>query len=207
MTESKEPICLVKSQKAQAAHMFAKAFLVNPAYTALFPDRAERERALQRLFGAVVGYSLAYGLTHTTPAVEGAACWLPPGDTEVTLWRSLRTGLGLQRAVVRFNSQARRKFLAALAYLDEIHKREAPGPHWYLWVLGVAPHCQGQGIGSRLIQPVLTQADQDGVLCYLETHAERNVVFYQRRGFQVVSDGIVPDQGVRVWTMLRKAHR
>jgi ribosomal protein S18 acetylase RimI-like enzyme len=207
MTESKELICLVKSQKVQVAHVFARAFLVNPAYTALFPDRAGRERALQRLFGAVVGYSLVYGLTHTTPAVEGAACWLSPGNTEVTLWRSLRTGLGLQRAVVRFNSQARRKFLAALAYLDEIHKRKAPGPHWYLWVLGVAPHCQGQGIGSRLIQPVLTQADQDGVPCYLETHTERNVVFYQRRGFQVVSDGIVPDQGVRVWTMLRKAHR
>jgi ribosomal protein S18 acetylase RimI-like enzyme len=206
MTESKEPIRLVASQKAQAAQVLARAFLVDPAYAALFPDSVERERALQRLFGAVVGYSLVYGLVHTTPAGEGAACWLSPGNTKVTLWRMLRTGLGLQRAVAGFNPQARREFLAVLAYMDEVHKREAPGPHWYLWALGVEPGCQGQGIGGRLIQPVLTQADKEGVPCYLETQTERNVAFYQRRGFEVVSDGVVPGQGIRIWTMLRTAH-
>jgi len=206
MTGSKEPIHLVASQKAPAAHMLARAFLVDPAYMALFPDSVERERALQRLFGAVVGYSLVYGLVHTTPAVEGAACWLSPGNAKITLWRVLRTGLGLQRAVAQFNPRARREFLAALAYMDEIHEREAPGPHWYLWALGVEPGCQGQGIGGRLIQPVLAQADQDGVPCYLETLTERNVAFYQKRGFKVVSDGVVSGQEVRIWTMLRKAH-
>ncbi len=207
MTESKESIRMVKSQKAQTAEMLARAFLVDPAYTAVFPDSAERERALQQLFGAVLGYSLVYGLVHTTPAVEGAACWLVPGNTEITLWRILRTGLGLQRAVSRFNAKARREFLAILAYTDEIHKHKAPGPHWYLWALGVEPGRQGQGIGSRLIQPVLTQADKHGVPCYLETMAASNLAFYQKRGFKVVSDGLVPNQEIRIWTMLRKAQR
>ncbi len=205
MAESREPLRLMASQKAQAAQMLARAFLVDPAYAALFPDEAEREQALQRLFGAVIGYSLVYGLVHTTPAVEGAACWLSPGNTEITLWRILRTGLALQRAVASFKPKARREFLAALAYMDEIHKRGAPGPHWYLWAVGVEPGCQGQGIGSRLIQPVLVQADKDGVPCYLETQTERNVAFYERRGFEVVSDGMVPDQTIRIWTMLRQA--
>jgi ribosomal protein S18 acetylase RimI-like enzyme len=187
--------------------MLARAFLVDPAYTALFPDEDERERSLQRLFGAVVGYSLAYGLIHTTLGVEGAACWLSPGNTEVTLWRIVRTGFGLQRAVAGFNPQARHEFLAALAYMDEIHKREVPGPHWYLWALGVEPDCQGQGTGSRLIQPVLSQADKEGVPCYLETQTERNVAFYRKRGFDVVSDGIAPGQKIRIWTMLREANR
>jgi GNAT superfamily N-acetyltransferase len=207
MTESNEPIRLVASQKAQAAQMLARAFLVDPAYTALFPDSAERGRALQRLFGAVIGYSLVYGLVHTTPGVEGATCWLSPGNTEITLWRILRTGLVLQRAVARFNPRARREFLAVLAYLDEIHKREVPGPHWYLWALGVEPGRQGQGIGGRLLQPVLTQADKDGVPCYLETQTARNVAFYQKRGFKVVNDGAVPNQEIRIWTMLREANR
>lgn len=186
--------------------MLARAFQLDPAYTSIFPDSGERERALQLLFGAVVGYSLVYGLIHTTPAVEGVACWLSPGNAEITLWRMLRTGLGLQRAVARFNPQARQEVLAALAYMDEIHKRAAPEPHWYLWALGVEPDCQGQGIGSRLLQPVLTQADNDGISCYLETQTERNVAFYRKRGFEVVSDGVVPDQGIRVWTMLRPTH-
>ena len=73
MRQSIEPVRLAASQRARAAQMLARAFLVDPAYTALFPDPAERERALQRQFGAEVGYSLVYGLVHTTPAVEGAA--------------------------------------------------------------------------------------------------------------------------------------
>jgi ribosomal protein S18 acetylase RimI-like enzyme len=163
MTESIGSVRLEASKKARAAEVLARAFLVDPAYSTLFPDEVERGRALQRLFGAVIGYSLVYGLVHTTPSVDGAACWLSPGNTEITLWRILRTGLGLQRAVAGFNARARQDFLAALAYMDEIHKREAPGPHWYLWALGVEPGHQGQGIGSRLIQPVLTQADKDRV--------------------------------------------
>ena len=207
MTESKAPIRLVASQKAQASQMLARAFLVDPVYMALFPHEVERERALQRLFGAVVGYGLVYGLVHTTPEVGGAAAWLSPGNTEVTTWRILRTGLGLQRAVARFNPQARQEFLAALAYMDEIHKQKVPGTHWYLWALGVEPGCQGKGIGSRLIQPVLTQADKGEVPCYLETQTESNVTFYQKRGFEVVSDGVVPGLEVRMWTMLREAQR
>jgi hypothetical protein len=85
MTETGEPIDLARSQRAQAAQMLARAFLVDPAYTALFPDEVERERSLRGLFGAVIGYSRVYGLVHTTPSVDGVACWLSPGNTEMTL--------------------------------------------------------------------------------------------------------------------------
>ncbi|MGD8475063.1 MAG: GNAT family N-acetyltransferase [Anaerolineae bacterium] len=207
MTEARESIRLVASQKAQSAQMLARAFLEDPAYSAIFPDGDERERSLRSLFGAVIGYSLVYGLIHTTPTVSGVACWLSPGNTEITLWRILRTGLGLQRAVARFKPQARKEFLETLAYMDEIHKREVPDPHWYLWALGVAPEHQGQGIGSRLIQPVLAQADRDGVPCHLETQTEGNVSFYQHRGFEIVSDGWVAEREIRVWMMLREAQQ
>jgi ribosomal protein S18 acetylase RimI-like enzyme len=205
MPKLEEPIRLVASHKPQATEVLARAFLADPVYATLFPNKTEREQTLRRLYGAIAGYSLVYGVVHTTPAVEGVACWLSPGNTEITWWRALRTGLGLQRAVARFNSQARQDFIAAMAYMDEIRKRKAPGPHWYLWTLGVEPGCQGQRIGGRLIQPVLNQADTDGIPCYLETETESNVAFYQRRGFKVVNDGLLPGRGLRIWTMLREA--
>jgi ribosomal protein S18 acetylase RimI-like enzyme len=204
MTQSKNVIRLTASQKSPAARALARAFMEDPAYTLILPDSGKREQVLQRLFGAVIGYSLVYGLVHTTLALEGAACWLSPGNTEVTLWRVLRTGLGLQRAVASFSPQARRGFMAALAYMDEIHQREVPGPHWYLWGLGVEPARQGQGIGSRLIAPVLAQADRQGLPCYLETETENNMAFYEKQGFHVVSDGLVPGQSLRIWTLLRE---
>jgi ribosomal protein S18 acetylase RimI-like enzyme len=187
--------------------MMARSFMTYPVYEILFPDAVEREQGLARLFDAVIGYSLVYGRVHTTPAVEGAACWLSPGNARITFWRMLRTGLGLQRAVARLKSKPRREFLEGMAYMDEIHKAAVPGPHWYLWALGVEPGCQGQGIGSRLLQPVLARADSDGLSCYLETHAERNVAFYQRWGFGVLNDDLMPGRGGRMWTMLREPHR
>ena len=200
-----ESIRLARSQTAQAGEMLAKAFTADPLYAGLFPDEGERAQSLRRMFTAVASYSVVYGVVHTTPAVEGAACWLTPGNTKVTLWRLLRTGLGLQRAVAGFNPKARKAFMATLTYMDGIHERQGLGPHWYLWALGVEPGRQGKGIGSRLIQSALAQADEGGVPCYLETETERNVAFYQKHGFEVVTDGVVPDLGFRIWAMLRTA--
>jgi GNAT superfamily N-acetyltransferase len=204
MTDAHKVIQLEPRKKAQAAQMLARAFMADPIYTALLPDDVEREPALERLFGGVLGYSLVHGLVHSTPAAEGVAAWLSPGNTTVTFWRMIRAGLGLPLSMMRLSAQARRRFMDSLMYMDEIHKRLVPGPHWHLWVLGVEPRRQGQGIGERLLEPVLARADQDALPCYLETETENNVAFYRRRGFEVVSDGIVPDLEVRLWTMLRE---
>jgi ribosomal protein S18 acetylase RimI-like enzyme len=98
--------------------------------------------------------------------------------------------------------------LDALAYSDEIHKRLLAGPemdsHWYLWALGVSPASQGRGIGGKLLRPVLSRSDRAGVLCYLETVNERNVAFYQRWGFEVRNEEVVPGVEVKVWSMIRE---
>ena len=106
---------------------------------------------------------------------------------------------------MRFPQDGRKQFLDGIGYLDKIHK-EIMGskPHWYLWVLGVAPNSQGQGIGSRLIQPVLDRADKEQIPCYLETETERNVKFYRKRGFEVVSEGEVPGGDLKLWSLLRE---
>jgi ribosomal protein S18 acetylase RimI-like enzyme len=77
-------------------------------------------------------------------------------------------------------------------------------PHWYLMALGVDPPYQGQGIGGRLLQPALVRADEERIPCYLETQTERNVGFYQQRGFNVVSEGEVPGYSLRIWVMVRE---
>ena len=70
------------------------------------------------------------------------------------------------------------------------------GRHWYLETMGVAPALQRQGLGGRLLAPVLLIADRDQVDCYLETAEPRNADYYARHGFvvehpalQLVADG------------------
>jgi ribosomal protein S18 acetylase RimI-like enzyme len=85
-----------------------------------------------------------------------------------------------------------------------LHKRDVPLRHWYLPTLGVDPPRQGQGVGSALIQPVLSRADAEGLLCYLETETAGNVAFYERHGFEVVVEDDLPRGGPHFWTMKRE---
>lgn len=79
-----------------------------------------------------------------------------------------------------------------------------PEPHWYLNVLGVNPVYQNQGVGGKLIEPILKQADGENLLCYLETDSEKNVSFYQKRGFQVVKSFDLPGNYLHILGMRRE---
>jgi ribosomal protein S18 acetylase RimI-like enzyme len=78
-----------------------------------------------------------------------------------------------------------------------------PGPHFYLSVLGVEPERQGEGIGSSLMQPVLELATSAQLPAYLETATGRNVLLYERAGFAVVEELVIPGTDIHGWLMLR----
>jgi ribosomal protein S18 acetylase RimI-like enzyme len=207
MTRSHEPGRLEAHHSRQASAVMGRAFQDDPAWQYLIPDHARRLRLLPSFFHIMVRYSLRYGEVYTTPALEGVACWLPPGNTTPLFSRLARigirdAGLGLELGWAGF-----RRYTVMQAYIAAVHKQCIPGQHWYLWAIGVDPSCQGQGIGGMLMQPVLAGADADGLPCYLETSNERNVPFYKKYGFTVVSDGVIQKSDLRVWAMLRKPFR
>jgi GNAT superfamily N-acetyltransferase len=170
-------------------------------YALVIPEADRRAAVLAWLFDKVVRYSLLYGEVHTTSALEGVACWLLPGRTELTIGRIVRSGL--YATPLKLGLAAYRHFETYMGYADRLHHRYAPASHWYLWAIGVDPLKQGRGIGSRLIEPVLAKASANGTACYLETGVERNVRFYERHGFRAVGAVQVPKLGVPVWAMLR----
>lgn len=203
MTDTLSVIRLDPTQRSQAAATLTRAFADDPIYAYLFPDQAERLRATRRLWEAVLAAGLRYGEVYTTPILQGVACWMAPGQTEMTPTRMARTGFGLVRVVLSFSGAGRQRFLDIFRYLDGLRRQDMQRPFWYLWAIGVDPAWQGQGIGSQLMQPVLAQADAQGLPCYLETETERNVVFYERCGFRVLRQGQPPGHPVRLWTMVR----
>jgi GNAT superfamily N-acetyltransferase len=74
---------------------------------------------------------------------------------------------------------------------------------WYLSIVGVAPGAQGKGVGRRLIEATLVEADQVGAPTFLETFSLRNVGFYERLGFSVVASHEEPITQSRYWLMQR----
>jgi ribosomal protein S18 acetylase RimI-like enzyme len=202
MTEAARPIRLDIAKHEAAAAMLARAFRDDPLYRAVAPREDRRRMLLLWLHDKMLRYCALHGTMHTLPSLEGAACWLPPGRAELTIGGILRSGLiGLPLrmglgAYVRFNDYVSRT--------NDFRRSHTPDTYWYLWVLGVDPAHQGRGIGGRLMRPVLERADASGTVCYLETEAERNLVFYQRHGFRVVDQATVTRLGVRTWALRRE---
>ncbi len=202
MAQTSEPNPLVAHQYKLASEVMAEAFLHDPLWQYLVPNESRRAQAVSHSMSILVRYSLLYGKMYTNSTLDGVACWLPPGETTPSISRLIR--IGVRSAPLQLGLIGFRRYMAVDSYSGKIHKDFAPGNHWYLWGLGVKPSQQGQGIGSMLIQPVLAQADTDRLPCYLETMNERNVPFYEKHGFRVVSDGAVPEHKLRIWAMRRE---
>lgn len=185
----------------QAAATLDRAFFLDPLFAYLLPDPIQRKRLLTPIHLIMVRYALRYGAVCTTPACEGVACWLAPGNTTPSLWRLL--AVAWRNPPLALGVRGYQRYARVDAYLEQAHAQVAPGPHWYLWALGVDPAHQRKGLGSQLIQPILARADRDHLPCYLETMRNANLAFYERYGFRVVSDGVAPASDLRVWGMRR----
>ncbi|QIJ64686.1 GNAT family N-acetyltransferase [Streptomyces sp. JB150] len=85
----------------------------------------------------------------------------------------------------------------------EIHP--AGRAHAYLWMIGVAPDRQGEGLGTALLTPVLDRCDREGLPVYLEASNAGSRRLYERLGFTVPADRVLelPD-GPTMWPMWRE---
>lgn len=193
-----------RSQFPAIVEVLAQAFNQDPIMQYFYPV-AERDRlnSLRWLSQLIVNYSSDYHQIYTTAdELQGCAVWLPPAGYPMNPLRLLQLGF----YQLPFKVQWRRigAFLSTFNQMEQYHRQDMPGPSWYLVMLGVAPGFQGQGIGGKLLQPVLAQADREGLPCYLETSTERGVNFYQKHGFAVLRTGQVAPAAPRFWTMKRQ---
>ncbi len=194
-------IHLTSAQKHQAAGVCARAFFDYPMMVHYLPDERNRMPVLQWYLGCMLNYTLRYGVVQATSDISGLACWLPPGKTRLTTWGLLRSGFF---AMPRQFGQKQYKIAEKCDdYVNQVHKALLPGPHWYLWSLTVDPPCQGKGTGSLLTRAGLERIDHDGLPCYLETHLEKNVGYYQRFGFDLERVDKVPGENLPFWAMVR----
>ncbi len=91
--------------------------------------------------------------------------------------------------------------MTLFGYMGEVHQRLMTMPHTYLFILGTEPEYQGRGLGSALLTPLLARSLSQGLPCYLETFNPINLPFYERHGFRIVHEDVVPGTTVMLWTM------
>jgi len=198
-----EIIVLEKTQINQATETLVAAFDKDPIYEYILSDTKSKKYEISRnVWDATLRYAQPYNHIYTTPGVKGIAAWIPPGNYPLNVWRLLRVGFYKLPFLVSFKGL--KKFISLFSLIEKYHEQDMFQPHWYLFALGVSEVYQGQGIGGLLIEPILQQASEEKLPCYLETSTERAVRFYQRHGFEIIRTGEKP---VKFWTMKREVNR
>ena len=183
---------------APLAKVMAAAFYDDPVASWVFQDDSRRMGQLERGFALLMRrLYLPAGECYTTEHVTGGALWLPPGRWQAPVPAQLRVLPGLARICGREFP----RFLRYSRLLEAKHPREE---HYYLPYMGVEPSCQGRGIGSALLCPVLERCDGEGVPAYLEASSPRNRDLYSRHGFEVLEEVELAAGGPVHWLMWRE---
>jgi ribosomal protein S18 acetylase RimI-like enzyme len=180
-----------------------RAFHYDPFFVFLEPREIRRSRFLALFCRSAVG-SLGdavqvTGARQSDGRLVGVAAWIPPGRYPPSLPVQGRQTLGALRAMA-LRPSTLWKGLRYVAASERAHPKDLL---WYLFLLVVDPSVQRAGIGTRLQEPGLEQADKDGLDCYLETQKFDNVAYYRRFGYEVVEELRPVPNGPSLWTMRR----
>lgn len=199
-----EVVHLNDSQIEDAASVLANAFQGDPLAKYMFPNPVERAKKMPLHFMPILRYGLLFGEVLTTDSLDGVAVWLPPGQWEVTPERAMQVGFDQLPALM--GNEAVARFSQAIEYISTFHVRDAPDDHWYLMAVGIDSTKQGRGIGRALVEPILKQANEAGLPCYLETGEPTNAMFYTKLGFQQLVNEKEPASQLPFWTFRRDAN-
>lgn len=142
--------------------------------------------------------ALPYGVVTKANECEAVAVWLPAG-----------AGDRLTREIHEHRERiALRIFSDRLDVVEEVEgivgSAPCPESDWHLATMGTRPAHQRRGLGSAVLRPMLDQLDRDRQSARLETSIIGNVRFYERHGFDVVTELELPHGAPTTWIMHRR---
>ncbi|MFF7274058.1 GNAT family N-acetyltransferase [Streptomyces griseorubiginosus] len=184
-----------RADRELVARLLDSAFQDDPVSGWIFPGEECRRTTHPRLMAAFVDIVLEEGRIDVTE--DGAACalWLSvPAESAED-----EEGFAALREALDPDNERIEQIGTLTA---EVHP--AGRAHEYLWMIGVAPGRQGEGLGTALLGSVLERCDREGVPAYLEASSERSRALYERLGFELVDRPLDLPDGPQMWPMWRE---
>ena len=190
-----------KDDVRELSRTLARAFYGDPVMIWLFPDEKTRTARLCRSFATATRYfHLARGGVEVACDGQGigaAALWDPPGQ-----WQQSRVQLAMTETFIRVFGLRSTRGRVVRELMKRVHPEE---PHWYLDLLGSDPSVRGKGFAHALMTSRLDRANAEHACAYLVASRRDNVPYYQRFGFEVTGEIVLPDGGPTMWLMWRTA--
>ena len=123
-----------------------------------------------------------YGVLHVAEGeTDGASLWNRPLDAASSQERSAAKASFIARHMGPASLDSYERIVSFMATRSREH---VPAESWYLSIVAVSLASQSRGLGTRLVEAVLDEADAAGAPTYLETFTRRNRPFYQRLGYR-----------------------
>jgi ribosomal protein S18 acetylase RimI-like enzyme len=172
-----EPTLISPSLLSRATATLTLAFAADPMVRWSWQAPELFLASFPRFVHAIAGNAFSHDGAYAIDDLRGVALWLPPG---VESDDALLEALFEETVPKRQTADGAKMFELMAAH----HPKE---PHWYLPVIGIDPRAQGRKLGEALMQPALARCDRDGLPAYLESSNPRNIPFYERLGFRVLT--------------------
>jgi GNAT superfamily N-acetyltransferase len=188
----------VRSDLDEMRDSLVEAFEDDPVVCWIYADAELRRSQMREWYELTLVAGLRAGHTYTASHNRAVAMWAPPSVDQLYEWD--REGIAIAEMLQRHLGARTEKVLNGLLEVERAHSRNVP--HFYLAMLGTAPEMQGKGAAGALLEEVLWRCDAENWPAYLETSLDRNVAFYERRGFRVTGEMRLKD-GPPVWFMWR----
>lgn len=191
------------ADRAEVNRVLTAAFLDDPIFEWIAPDRAFRQAAMPGMFDAFTEAFARHDATRVLAAdgaggngtLAGVAMWAPAGVAPVHPDDEERMGV----RIAELSGPYLERMGTCLEVFEAAHPQE---PAWFLQFIGVDTPRQGRGLGSRLLRDVLDVADRNGEAAYLEATSPANRALYERHGFRCIGDLPLPG-GPTAWAMWR----
>lgn len=171
----------------KASMVLRDAFIDYPTFRYLFPEINERREKLR----FVMKFFLKIGLLHgevISPSknIEGVSIWYRSNNLKYGLSSLIKAGLISTIYNLNIKSFIQFKKLGDVkkANRDKLLDNE----YYFLDLIGIAPSYEKQGYARLLLDSVLRKIDKESMSCFLETSNIKNIDYYNRFGFTLLSN-------------------
>jgi len=164
----------LKEDKQLIVDLLTQSFDGNKSVNYLLKQDYKRKLRLEVLMDYSFEICSRFGEVYLSEDRKACALVLYPDQKKNTFrtvmldLKLLLKGIGLRNVRKAINRE------------EKLKKEYPQEPVYYLWFIGVSVQDQGKGIGSRLLQQLIQDSENQGRTICLETSTFENVPFYQK---------------------------
>jgi ribosomal protein S18 acetylase RimI-like enzyme len=167
------------NQKSLIVDTLTQSFDDNKSVNYVVKQGSTREQRIRGLMDYSFNVCSAFGEVWTSDDEQACALILLPDKKKTTL-DAIMWDAKLAFSVIGLDRVG--KVLGRESKIKTFHPKE---PFSYLWFIGVKPQAQNNGVGSKLLQEIISHSEKNHRPIYLETSVDRNLPWYQKNGFEI----------------------